>query len=119
MYEHAPSKYITHVEPEMFDLIKFVIPKIMNEWMYVAYAFRYDLATIRAINEKEGANPKRCCEEFFKDWLTNDRGARAGPKTWSTLLSVLREIDDIAADIKEDISENVLQLKYMSDTVII
>ena len=30
---------ITHIEPEMFHLMKFVIPKIMNEWVYVAYAF--------------------------------------------------------------------------------
>ena len=95
----------------MFDLIKIVIPRIMNEWEYVAYGFRYDLATIESIKEKGREKPKKCCEELFKDWLRTDHGASAGPKTWSTLLDVLKEIDDIGADIKDDITMNVLQLK--------
>ena len=45
------------------------------------------------------------------NWLTTNNGAEAGPKTWLTLLDVLKEIDDIADDIKEDISKEVLQLK--------
>ena len=102
---------ITHIEPEMFHLMKFVIPKIMNEWVYVAYAFRYDLATIQSIKQNGRQNPKTCCEEFFTDWLSTEHGAKAGPKTWSTLLDVLKQIDDIAADIKEDITKEVLQLK--------
>lgn len=103
--------YITHVEPEMADLINIVIPKIMNEWMYIAYYMRYDLPIITSIKQKERENPKKCCEDFFVDWLTTDNGAKAGPKTWKTLLNVLKEIKDIAADIKEDITKDVLQLK--------
>ena len=95
----------------MFDLVNIVIPKMMNEWMYIAYAMRYDLAVIRSIKENGGDNPKKCCEEFFMNWLTTNNGAEAGPKTWLTLLDVLKEIDDIADDIKEDISKEVLQLK--------
>ena len=108
---HHQLQCITHSEPRMFDLTKIVIPKIMNEWEYIAYGFYYDLAIIKSIKDKERENPKRCCEEFFKDWLTTDHGAEAGPKTWSTLLDELKQIDDIATDIKEGITEKVLLLK--------
>ena len=59
---------------------------------------------------KERDDPKQCCQEFFTDWLTTNHGAGAGPKTWSTLLDVLKTIDDIAADIIEDITKEVQQL---------
>ena len=73
--------------------------------------FYYDLATIQSIKQNGRQTPRTCCEEFFTDWLSTEHGAKAGPKTWSTLLDVLKEIDDIAADIKEDITKEVLQLK--------
>ena len=99
------------VEPDMFDLSKIVIPKIMNEWEYIAEALRYDLAAIKSIKDKEREDPKKCCQEFFKDWLMTNNGARAGPKVWSTLLHALKEVDEISADITEDIIAKVKQLK--------
>ena len=95
----------------MFDLTKIVIPKIMNQWEYIAEAFRYDLPTIKAISEKEGKDAKQCCREFFKDWLMTNNGAKAGPKVWSTLLSTLKQVDEISADIIEDINAKVKQLE--------
>ena len=95
----------------MFDLTKIVIPKIMNQWEYIAEALRYDLATIQAIKEEKGKNQKECCRGFFKDWLMTNNGAKAGPKVWSTLLDTLKEIDEIAADITEGIVAKVKQLK--------
>ena len=83
----------------------------MNEWEYIAYALRYDLATVKAISEKEGKNQKRCCEEFFEDWLMTNNGAKAGPKVWSTLLKTLKEVEEISADIIEEIVAKVNQLK--------
>ena len=84
----------------------------MKEWEYVAEAFRYDLATIKTIKERGGRDAKQCCREFFKDWLTTDHGNRVGPKVWSTLLDVLKEVDEISAEITEDIATQVKQLKY-------
>ena len=107
--------YITHVEPEMFDITKIVIPKIMIQWEYIAEALRYDLAIIEAIKVKEGRDPKKCCREFFKDWLMTNNGAKAGPKVWSTLLDTLKEVDEIASDITEDIITKVKQLKKLAD----
>ena len=98
----------------MFDLTNIVIPKIMNEWKYIAEALHYDLATIRAIREKNREDPKKCCREFFEDWLMTNNGARAGPKVWSTLLDALRQVVDISADVIEDIIAQLKQ-KYPFD----
>ena len=84
----------------------------MKEWEYVAEAFRYDLATIKTIKERGGRDAKQCCREFFKDWLTTDHGNRVGPKVWSTLLDVLNEVDEISAEVTEEIATQVKQLKY-------
>ena len=94
----------------MFDLTKIVIPNVMNQWEYIAETLRYDLSTIKAIKDKEREDPKRCCREFFKDWLMTNNGAKAGPKVWSTLLDTLKEVDEIAADITENIIAKVKQL---------
>ena len=110
-YVHHQLQCITHSEPDMLELTQFVIPKIMNSWEYIAYGFRYDLATIKSIKDRERGNSRTCCEELFIDWLATDNGAKAGPKTWSTLLDVLKQINDIATDIKEDITKKVLLLK--------
>ena len=99
------------IEPEMFDLNQIVISRIMNEWEYVAEALRYDIPTIQAIKNKERENPKICCREFFKDWLTTKNGARAGPKVWSTLLDALKAVDEISTDTTEAIIAEVKQLK--------
>ena len=94
----------------MIDLKKIVISRIMNEWEDIADALRYDLATIQAIKDKEHGDPKKCCREFFRDWLMTNNGAKAGPKVWSTLLDALKEADEISADITEDIATKVKQL---------
>ena len=94
----------------MYDLTKIVIPKIMNEWEYIAEAFRYDLVMIKAIKEKEGNNPKQCCRELFKDWLMTNNGAKVGPKVWSTLLCVLKDVTEIPVDTIQDIDSKVNQL---------
>ena len=82
----------------------------MNEWEYIAEALRYDLSTIYAIRMYNRAYPKQCCRELFKDWLTTNNGAKAGPKVWSTLLDTLKQVDEISADTIEDIIEKVKQL---------
>ena len=95
----------------MFDLQKIVISKIMNEWEYVAEALRYDIPIIKAIKNKEREDPMKCCQEFFKDWLTTKNGDKAGPKVWSTLLDALKAVDQISVDITEAITAEVKQLK--------
>ena len=94
----------------MHDLKKIVTRRIMNQWEYIAEALYYDIATIEAIKQQRGCEgPKQCCREFFKDWLTSSNGT--GPKVWSTLISALKEVDEISTDIVDDIVKEVLQLK--------
>ena len=82
----------------------------MNEWEYVAEAFYYDLDIIEAIKKREGGDARKCCREFFKDWLMTDHGSKAGSKVWSTLLNVLKEVDDISAETTEEIATKVKEL---------
>ena len=96
----------------MYDLTKIVIPRIMNQWEYVADALYYDIAVIIAIKQKKGSeDPKQCCREFFIDWLTSKNGDKAGQKVWSTLINALNKVDEIATDIVEDIVKEVIQLE--------
>ena len=95
----------------MFDLSKIVIPKIMNEWEDIAFALHYDIVTIKAIRVKYRYDPKMCCREFLQDWLMTKNGIEAGPKVWSTLLHALKEVNEISADITEDIIAKVKQLE--------
>ena len=98
------------LEPHMHDLTKIVIPRIMNQWEYVAEALFYDLAVIIAIKQQKGSEgPKQCCREFFKDWLTSKNGT--SPKEWLTLINALNEVDEISTNIIEDIVKEVIQLK--------
>ena len=96
--------------PKMFDLTNIVIPKIINKWEYIADALQYDLATIIAIKEKGRGDPNICCREFFQDWLMTNNGSKSGPKLWSTLFEALKKVDQISADITEDIIAQVSQL---------
>lgn len=91
------------LEPEMADLSKFVIPRIKAEWEDVAFALRYKIVTVNAIKEKHNEDPKKCCRELFIDWLSTSHGV--GPKTWSTLLDKLKEVEDLSAATQEIIKE--------------
>ena len=96
----------------MFDLTKIVIPKIMDKWDFVAEAFHYEIVDIETIKAKGNGDPKKCCREFFKDWLGSNRGA--GPKVWSTLLDTLKaliEVDEIEAGTVQEITAKVKKLK--------
>ena len=83
----------------MADLNIIVIPRIKAEWEDVAFALRYKIVTVNSIKEKHKENPKKCCRELFKDWLSTDHGV--SPKTWSTLLNKLKEVEDLATATQE------------------
>jgi len=82
----------------MADINKIVIPWIQAEWKAVAYALNYEISTVKAIKANND-NSKKCCQELFEDWLSTDHGV--GPKTWSTLLEKLKDVEDLAAATNE------------------
>ena len=88
----------------MWDLIKIVIPKTKSEWEYLAYSLQYDVATVRAI-KKDCKDSEQCCKTLFEDWLSTPHGA--SPKSWSTLLQKIEEVDNLfttADDIRKELS---------------
>ena len=86
----------------MAEIIKIVVPRIQAEWEKVAYILRYSIPAVKAIKENH-QNLEKCCLNLFADWLSTDHGA--GPKTWSTLIKKLREVEDLAAATNEIIDE--------------
>ena len=93
-------------EPQMMDLNRYVVPKIAAEWEDVAYALRFKIPTVNSINQKNYSNPKKCCKELFKVWLSTDQGV--SPKTWATLLNKLKQVEELTATV-EYISQELLQ----------
>lgn len=94
----------------MADLNIIVIPKIMDRWEDLAAGLRYDVYTINAIKQKEREDPKRCCKEFFRDWLTTNHGSKAGPKVWSTLIDIIEDHDLIEDKEREKMVEKIKKL---------
>ena len=88
----------------MWPLKKIVIPKIAADWNDVAYCLDFELHTIRMIENKHGNDCGKCCEELLRDWISTNHGKK--PKTWTTLLESLHEIDQLASGV-EDIEKEL------------
>ena len=90
-------------EPEMWDLIKIVIPEIKAEWKYFAYSLKYDIPFVKAI-ERDCHDSEQCCVKLFEDWLSTGHGA--APKTWCILLQKIKQVESLVAaadDIKRQL----------------
>ena len=68
-------------------------------WKTVADFLDYEINTIEAIAEKYRGDPYNCCDGLFRDWISTDRGVT--PKTWTTLMTRLKEIGQLAMAISE------------------
>ena len=92
--------YVMITEPQMWRLERNVIPQIMAHWQDVAcHSLHYDVSIITAIEKKCVSDSKRCCFELFTDWLTTVNGI--GPKTWKTLLTQLKEVEELTDKVEE------------------
>ena len=96
-------KTFARVVPQMADLNNIVIPRVKAEWEDVAYALRYKIHDVKAIKKQHNENLKKCCQQLFTDWLSTNHGV--SPKTWSTLLNKIKEVDDLASAYKEIIDD--------------
>ena len=76
-------------EPKMKHLNNIVVQKIAANWKNVADSLEFEYWIIKNIEVKYRNYPEECCQELLRDWLSLDHGI--GPKTWSTLLKVLKE----------------------------
>ena len=86
-------------ELTMKCLHQLVIPNVAAEWKIVAYYLEFTLPMIKIIEEKFRNDPVKCCTELFEQWLSGDYGVE--PKTWSTLIVALKEIEQLSTVTKE------------------
>ena len=92
--------YYCYLEPEMWNLYEIVVPQIMAHWEEVAYvSLRYKISTVQGIEASCKADPKKCCQALFKNWLTTSNGI--SPKTWETLLKQLQKVEELTASVEE------------------
>ena len=111
MYVIMYGVFLTHIEPEIPDLIKFVIPKITADWETVAYFLKFKPARVKMIKEECLNNQEKCCREVFIHWLDSKEGAY--PKTWEKLIETLSNITELAAateKIKEHLEQGYAEL---------
>jgi len=82
-------------ESTMKWMHKVVVPNVCHCWWKIADYLGYPIPKKKEIERKQRGNPYDCCVELMEDWLSSDRGVT--PKTWHTLVSVLRDISDLSS----------------------
>ena len=76
----------------------------------VADYLEYPVAKRKEIEERQRGDPYKCCAELMEDWLASDRGVT--PKTWQTLMSVLKEVGELStSSIEQSLLEEGLLCK--------
>ena len=68
-------------------------------WRTVADFLDYEIHTIQMIAEKYRGDPEQCCDGLFRDWLSTNHGVAS--KTWDTLMTRLKEINQLAVAVSE------------------
>ena len=89
----------------MWELIKFVIPKIKAHWEHLAICMRYTVGEIDAF-EKDSHNLEECCEKLFSDWLTTDHGPKH--KTYQTLFNHIKQVNNLS-EVSEEIEKELIE----------
>ena len=102
-----PIMYSIILVPKMHHVMRVVVPKIAGHWKEVAFNLHYDVTRVRIIQEKCRDDPERCTCELFIYWLQSSEGL--GPRSWETLLSVLKETPKLTA-VKESIERELIEL---------
>ena len=76
-----------------------MIDTIAPKWQDLAYALRFDSATVQAIKVDLRHSVKEACRDVLGKWL--DGGGQRGPRTWHTLIDALNEIEntELAKDL--------------------
>ena len=92
-------------------LNRFVVEDIQAYWEDVAYALDYKPAIVDSINAKHQGNPKKCCQELLKSWLTTNHGA--SPRNWSVLLERIHEVSELAT-VRKTVLDKLTKEKLAS-----
>ena len=79
---------------QMWELTKFVIPKIKAHWRELAFCMRYDIEDVDGF-DKDGRDLHERCEKMFANWLKT--GHNPMPQTYQTLLKYINKVDELTA----------------------
>lgn len=91
----------------MHHVMRVVVPKIAGHWKAVAFNLHYDVTRVRIIQEQCRDDPEQCSCELFMYWLQSSEGL--GPRSWQTLLSVLKDTPKLTA-VSESIEKELIEL---------
>ncbi|XP_065903549.1 uncharacterized protein [Dysidea avara] len=86
-------------KPKMENLVFVMVPKIKEHWEDVAHILQFKFTDVEAIKAQHNEDPRKCCWQLFQDWLWTDKGVH--PKTWSTLLDKLEQVEELKAVMDE------------------
>lgn len=101
----------------MWQINNFVIQEIAAYWEDVAYSsLHYNIPKVDEFKEGHRENPKICCRELFRDWLTTDN--RIQPKTWEKSIAQLKEVLELAGNV-EKIAKKISSIQKCVLTIII
>ena len=81
-----------------------IIKEMQPEWEQLAGHFRLSDETVPAL-KANGLNAVQACREVFDRWLKAETNADV-PKTWETVIKVVRRFNAGVADRIRDILEN-------------
>ena len=98
---------VLSIEPQMFELSEYVIPKVMAKWERLAYCMRYEPSEVEAFR-RNSQDISQCCSKLFINWLQTGHGPV--PKTYQTLLNCIKRIDDLTA-ASEEIERDLIKGK--------
>ena len=98
-----------HAEAQMFELVNIVAPEVIANWETLAFCMRYTSAEVAGFEKDAGKDSKQCCVKLFRDWVTTDHGPK--PKTYQTLLSHIKEINDLTNAYEKIKKELITKLK--------
>ena len=92
-------------EPEVDHLINIVAPVVATHWESVAINLQLDDSRINSIKDGN-EDPQDCCHEVLTEWADNTRDG-----TWITLLSAVKQIDDLSEKACDEIRGQLSDLR--------
>ena len=106
LYVKVVYKFDT-LEPEIWDVISIVIPKVKASCGNLAYSMGFGIEDVRAL-ERDFKDSGDQCRKLFEDWLAGSRGCT--PKTWRKLLERIKAVSELHA-AAEEIKNKLLSSK--------
>ena len=111
---HPPSSSVDPLRGELLSskptavlLLKKVVPAIAQEWLQIGVHLEMEVALLKTFKATASHDLKLCCLEMFECWLQGSRGTGESPRTWSTVLSAVREC--LGHDVADSIERGLLE----------